>query len=75
MTCIEINPGAKKVIKGTPSTSPLSAPIARDKTSKKSKDEISGEKIVCDLNIYNEFKYNNRNYCYHHASCNCCKRN
>ena len=46
MTCIEINPGAKKEIKGTPRTSPLSAPIAKDKTSKNSKDEISGEKIV-----------------------------
>ena len=51
--CIEINPGAKKVIKGTPSTSPLSAPIAKDKTSKKSKDEISGEKIVCIHTIKN----------------------
>ena len=53
MTCIEINPGARKVIKGTPRTSPLSAPIARDKTSKKSKDEISGEKIVCIQTIKN----------------------
>ena len=31
---------------GTPRTSPLSVPIARDKTSRKSKDETSGEKIV-----------------------------
>ena len=53
MTCIEINPGAKKVIKGTPRISPLSAPIARDKTSQKSKDEISGEKIVCIQTIKN----------------------
>jgi hypothetical protein len=53
MTCIEINPGAKKEIKGTPRTFPLSAPIARDKTSKKSKDEISGEKIVCIQTIKN----------------------
>ena len=45
MTCIEINPGAKKVIKGTPRTLPLSEPIAKDKTSKNNKDEISGEKI------------------------------
>ena len=47
MTCIEINPGAKKVMKDTPRISPLSAPMARDKTSKKSKDETRGEKIVC----------------------------
>ena len=53
MTCIEINPGAKKDMKGTPKTSPLSAPMARDKTSKKSKDEISGEKIVCIQTIKN----------------------
>ena len=46
MTCIEINPGAKKVIKGTPRTSPLSDPIANDKTNKKSSDEIKGEKMV-----------------------------
>ena len=50
---MEINPGAKKVIKGTPRTSPLSAPMAKDKTSKKSKDEISGEKIVCIHTIKN----------------------
>tara|TARA_B100000212_G_C26906105_1_gene335819 strand:+ start:100 stop:417 length:318 start_codon:yes stop_codon:yes gene_type:complete len=53
ITCIEINPGAKKVINGTPRTSPLSEPIARDKTNKNSKDEISGENIVCIHTIKN----------------------
>ena len=43
----------KKVIKDTPRTSPLSAPITKDKTSKKSKDETSGEKIVCIHTIKN----------------------
>ena len=38
-TCIESNPGAKKVIKGTPSTSPLAAPIAKEKKRKNNKDE------------------------------------
>ena len=53
ITCIEINPGAKKFMNGTPRTSPLSVPIARDKTSRKSKDETSGEKIVCNQTIKN----------------------
>ena len=44
--CIDIRPGAKKVTKGTPNTSPLSVPIASDKTNKKSKEDTSGEKIV-----------------------------
>ena len=47
ITCIAINPGAKNIIKGTPKTSPLSAPIAKDKTNKNNNDEIKGEKIVC----------------------------
>ena len=47
ITCIEINPGAKKVIKETPSTSPLSVPKAKDRTSKNSNEEINGEKSVC----------------------------
>ena len=34
-------------MKETPRTSPLSAPIAKDKTNKNSKEEISGEKSVC----------------------------
>ena len=53
ITCIEINPGAKKVIKGTPRTSPLSVPMAKDNTSKNSKDETKGEKIVCIQTIKN----------------------
>jgi hypothetical protein len=47
ITCIEINPGAKKVINGTPRTSLLSDPIAKDKTSKNNKEDIKGEKSVC----------------------------
>ena len=48
-------------MKETPSTSPLSVPIAKDKTSKNSNEEISGEKSVCaqtfkNLNV--SFWYN-----------------
>ncbi len=46
ITCITTNPGAKKLIKGTPKTLPLSVPMANDKTNKKSKAETRGEKIV-----------------------------
>ena len=53
ITCIAIKPGARKIINGTPSTFPLSDPIARDNTSKKSKDEISGEKSVWTQTIKN----------------------
>ena len=48
-------------MKGTPKTLPLSEPIAKDKTSKKSKEEIKGEKIVCIQTIKNlktSFLYN-----------------
>ena len=34
-------------MKETPRTSPLSVPIAKDKTNKNSNEEISGEKSVC----------------------------
>ena len=44
--CIAINPGAKNVMKETPKTSPLSVPMANDKTNKNNKDEINGEKSV-----------------------------
>jgi hypothetical protein len=44
--CIAINPGAKNVMKDTPNISPLSAPIAKDKTNKNNKDVINGEKSV-----------------------------
>ena len=48
-------------MKETPRTSPLSAPIAKDRTSKNNKDEIKGEKSVCaqtfkNLNV--SFWYN-----------------
>ena len=39
-------PGAKKLIKGTPKTLPLSVPMANDNTNKKSKADTKGEKIV-----------------------------
>ena len=38
--------GAKNVMKETPKTSPLSVPMAKDKTNKNNKDEINGEKSV-----------------------------
>ena len=41
-----IKPGAKKEIKETPKTSPLSDPIAKDKTIKNKRDDTRGEKIV-----------------------------
>ena len=34
ITCIAISPGARKFMKGTPNTSPLSLPIAKERTSK-----------------------------------------
>ena len=33
-------------MKETPKTSPLSVPMAKDKTNKNNKDEINGEKSV-----------------------------
>ncbi len=36
ITCIAINPGAKKLMNETPSMSPLSLPMAKDNTDKKS---------------------------------------
>ena len=39
-------PGAKKLMNGTPKILPLSVPIANDKTNKKSRAEIRGERIV-----------------------------
>ena len=50
---MEINPGAKKVINGTPKTSPLPEPIARDNTSKKSNEDTNGEKMVWIQTIKN----------------------
>ena len=48
-----IKPGAKKVIKGTPNTLPLSDPIAKDKTIKNRSEETRGENIVCIQTIRN----------------------
>ena len=44
---------AKKLMKDTPKTSPLSLPIAKDKTNRKSKADTNGEKIVCAQTIRN----------------------
>ena len=42
-----INPGARKLIKGTPSTSVLLLPIATDRTKKNNSDETIGDNRVC----------------------------
>tara|TARA_B100000686_G_C16039576_1_gene594582 strand:- start:150 stop:470 length:321 start_codon:yes stop_codon:yes gene_type:complete len=44
---IHISPGAKKAINGKPRTSPLSFPMAKDKTIRNNREVSSGEKIVC----------------------------
>ena len=44
--CIAISPGAKKLMKETPKTLPLSSPIAKDKTKRNNNDDIKGENIV-----------------------------
>ena len=46
ITCIAIRPGDKNSINETPSTVPLSFPIAKDKTSRNKRDDTNGEKIV-----------------------------
>ena len=51
--CIAIKPGAQKLKKGKPNTSPLSVPIASDKTIKKSKEVTMGESIVWTATIKN----------------------
>ena len=43
---IAINPGAKKIIKECPRTSPLSFPRAKDKTDKNNKLDTSGDRSV-----------------------------
>ena len=48
-----IRPGAKKLIKGNPNTSPLSLPIAKESTDKNSKLDINGESKVCAQTIKN----------------------
>ena len=44
---LQLNLELEKRTNGTPNTSPLSLPIANDKTNKNKSDEIKGEKIVC----------------------------
>jgi hypothetical protein len=46
MICIAINPGARKLINGTPSIFALVLPIARDKTKRNNSDETIGDKRV-----------------------------
>ena len=61
ITCMAINPGARKLIKFTPKTLPLSLPIANERTSKNNKDVINGEKSVCiqtAKNLKTSFLYN-----------------
>ena len=47
ITCIAINPGARKFINETPKIFPLSLPMAKDKTDKNKREVTIGEKIVC----------------------------
>ena len=53
ITCIAIRPGAKKVIKGKPKTSPLSFPMANESTSKNRSDVTRGDIIVWIKTIKN----------------------
>ena len=53
MICIAIKPGARKTINGTPKTSPLSLPIAKDNTDRNKRDQMSGENKVCIQTIRN----------------------
>ena len=48
-----IRPGAKKLIKGNPNTSPLSLPIAKESTDKNNKLEMSGENKVWTQTLKN----------------------
>ena len=50
---IAINPGAKKLIKGEPKTSPLLLPSAKDKTDKNNKLDTSGDRRVCCQTVIN----------------------
>ena len=53
MICIAIKPGARKTINGTPKTSPLSLPIAKDNTDRNKRDVMRGENSVCIQTIRN----------------------
>ena len=46
VNCIAISPGARNVINGNPNAPPLSLPMAKESTIKKSKEVTSGEIIV-----------------------------
>ena len=46
ITCMAISPGARKLINENPKTSPLSFPIASERTIKNNSEVISGETIV-----------------------------
>ena len=43
ITCMAINPGARKLINGNPKTSPLSLPIANERTNKNKRDVTKGD--------------------------------
>ena len=51
--CIAIRPGARKLIKGKPKTSPLSFPIAKESTSKNKSEVTSGDMTVWIATIKN----------------------
>tara|TARA_B100001123_G_C15209703_1_gene986716 strand:+ start:424 stop:774 length:351 start_codon:yes stop_codon:yes gene_type:complete len=57
---IHMRPGAKKVTNENPKTSPLSFPMANDKTKRNSKEVIIGEKTVCiqtAINLLHSFSH------------------
>ena len=53
ITCIAINPGARKEIKGKPNTSPLSPPIAIESTKRNKSEVTSGDITDCIATIKN----------------------
>ena len=53
ITCIAINPGARKTTKGNPSISDLTFPNATDKTRRNNNEEMIGDKSVCIQTIKN----------------------
>ena len=60
---IHIRPGAKKAMNEYPKTSPLSFPIAKDKTKRNKRDVIKGEKIVCIQTVMNLLhSFNHKEY-------------
>ena len=57
ITCIAINPGARKLINENPKTSPLSFPIANERTNKNKSEVTIGEIIVWIATIRNLSTY------------------